>query len=305
MKKRSWTPHIVGGGVLLVATVVGVLMFRASGTVEAIGASNMQGFLLKTKLPHQMFSSANPGVILYLPPGFVADQPLDVVIYFRGFGSCINVISSDQDGPCYAGGHVHRASKILSQFQAARKNALLVIPEFRMESSDTELGTFATQAGLDAFLQECMHAVSDGIGKALQPIASISVYSHSGGWHANAQVIKTQHTVRDVVLFDSFYGDQSTFQAYALDAAQVGWPSKRFVSLYTGGRPETNSEAVARAVRAQFPNALLVQASAGVPTTADMQHPVYMKASTLSHPDVPGFYFGKFVGSSFLSTLAG
>lgn len=301
---------IAGAGVTVAGVAAATAWWLSRPSTQAANSETprvrqaaQNAVMLSTKLAHQPFASTNPGVILYLPTGFRTDLPTDVVFYWRGFGSCIKVIAGDRDDRCYPGGNVHHHSSIVSQFAATRKNALLIVPETLVESASTDLGAFGREGGFAAFMQEALQMMGSHVQTPLQPIRSYSVHSHSGGWHANAEILKRSPLVRDCSLLDSFYGDAETFEAYAMDAARVGFPAKRFVSIHTGNDPTTHTMALARKVRAQFPNAVLIQGSDGTPTIADFQHPVFVKTSVINHSDVPLFYFGKILASSYLETL--
>lgn len=246
----------------------------------------------------------SPGVIVTIPAGYNPRSGIDLVIYYRGNGSCINVIAGDVDGPCRPGGNRHRASHIVSQFIAARKNAVLVIVERLIESSDvSNFGRWRNPTGFTAFTNEIEQFVNEQLNTQAR-ISSLSLYAHSGGWSILAECMrKTNIAIRDVVLLDAFYGDVSTMTRFAMMAVEDNFPQKRFVSIHTGGIPTTNTQQLINNVRLNFPNRVLSQGSQNIPTESDLHHAVYAKYSTISHPDIPIFYFGRVLQSSFLSTI--
>lgn len=276
-----------------------------SDSLPPLPSSNRPESIYRVKMVYQPFPQNNPGAIIMVPAGFRMEEPVDLVVYFRGFGSCIEVIAGDQRAPCRPGGTLRRPSHILQQFRDARKNAVLVMPELLVEAADTNPGTFGRPGGFDQFVQELLVTLARVYDSQFPTqVRSIAIYAHSGGWGVTSHVVQKSSTpVRDVVLLDAFYGGQDVYLSYALNAAQQGFPAKRFVSVHTGGRPTDNTITLARAVRARFPASIVTQPVAGTPTAADMQHPVFIKASQIDHSNVPSFYFGRILQSSYLTNF--
>lgn len=295
-EKRVWLPVALGVGVGGVALGVGWWMVSRKETVPTA-----TGGVWELEFRTQPFR-AKPGVIVCVPDGFKPSAQVDIVIYWRGNGSCIRVIAGDENGRCRPGGNIHRASQIVSQFKQAKKNAVLVIIERIVESSNvSDFGRFDA-VGFSEFLGELVQFVQMHWG-VVAGVSSVSLYAHSGGWAILAQCLRTHPVVvRDVVLLDAFYGDLTTFTNYARSACIEGFPSKRFVSVHTGHRPTDNTIHLVRSLQANFPREVISQGIAGTPTAQQMQVPVFAKTSALEHSDVPSFYFGRILESSFLTS---
>src|SRR5258706_6784243 len=60
-------------------------------------------------------SPDHPSVIVYVPQGFNAALPIDLVVFVHGFNNCITDILGDANQPCTSGGPIRNAYQLASQ----------------------------------------------------------------------------------------------------------------------------------------------------------------------------------------------
>lgn len=172
----------------------------------------------------------DPSVHVFVPDGYRDLGAQDLVIHFHGFGT--DLASTMQS-------HLYR-----EQVYASGANAVLVVPQGPVNASSGNFGKLMGPKGLANLAREVL-VVLYREGKIEAPVlGGVTLTSHSGGYHAvalNLDPANLAPDVRQVNLFDSLYGYQSTYEDFAKTAGKV------FRSDYTqgGGTLANNQQAVA------------------------------------------------------------
>src|SRR5207253_1507641 len=105
------------------------------------------------EMPTAAFPMASgPSVAVHVPPGFDPTGPLGVQVYFHGWSNCVANVVGSTNTPCTPGGAPREASDLITQFDAAHVNALLVVPELRVDAMTGDPGAFARAGAFTAFL---------------------------------------------------------------------------------------------------------------------------------------------------------
>jgi hypothetical protein len=166
-------------------------------------------------------------VHLFVPTGFRDRDRQDVVLHFHGYNTTI-----DDTVPA----HLYR-----EHIYASGANVVLAVPQGPVNAASGDFGKLAEPDGTGDFLQEVL-IVLYRAGVIVRPVlGQVALTSHSGGYEAVAQNIEGAEQVN---LFDSLYGDVSTYQAYAEGGG-------RLRSNYTAaGGTDVNNQTLAAALAA-------------------------------------------------------
>lgn len=242
----------------------------------------------------------HPGALVHIPPGYDPTKPLDLVVYSRGMGSCVSAVAASEPTACKPGGKLRHGARLVELFDAAKVNALLIFPEFKVEQATTDPGQLKNVGGTMAFLNGVLAsapvvAALGGVRTVVPHVRSVFLASHSAGWDATGEMITAKDVpVRGVALFDSMYGNAATFKKFALRVGRGEVPNGRFSSIYIGGAPETNSVAVANELQRALPAAFVrVGAPRADLAASDFAAPpVFFKLFRTEHNLVPEKVFG-------------
>ncbi len=173
----------------------------------------------------------DPSVRVFLATGYRDRGEQDLVVHFHGFDTTVASTLTD---------------KLFQQHvYASGSNAVLVVPQGPVNAADGDFGKLMMPGGLARLLTEVL-VVLYRDGKISYPVpGELVLTSHSGGYQAVAYNLGTASmapAVKQVDLFDSLYGFDSTYEAFALAAGTV------FRSNYTaGGGTLTDNQDVAAA----------------------------------------------------------
>ncbi len=247
--------------------------------------------------------TAHPSALVYLPRGFDPTPPLSIVVFLHGFSNCVENVVRDAGAECTPGGGVRAAYALASQLEATNKNAILLVPETDYDAQTGNPGNLGATDGFRALVAETLADLAGPLhGATVADIGTVIVASHSGGYQAAAGIAsKGGIPVAEIDLLDSLYGNIADFDAWA--QAVGSSPGQRFADVYTqGGGTLANSQAMATRAAAWVPPAqLLDDRTTDTLTDAQYAHQLLFKLSALSHDGVPGYYFGKLVGTSVLA----
>ncbi len=262
-------------------------------------------------------AQTGPSVAVHVPPGFDPTPPLAVQVYFHGWSNCVANVVGPTNTPCTPGGTARRASDLITQFDAARVNALLVVPELRVDAMTGDPGAFARTGAFRAFLQELLAVrLAPVLGPHdLTDVGRLHVMAHSGGYLATAAVVRAGGitALREVVLLDALYGETTTFDGWVRgNVARFTPPATtgfRFVDVYTAsGGTMANARAMAgRAATwlrtAGLTASLLDDDTVTMLAPDDYAHPVIFKRSALSHDDTTRYYPRRLFAASGFAPL--
>lgn len=250
--------------------------------------------------------TGHPSVLVYVPANFNPAPPIAVIVYIHGWYNCILVCTADTDAPCSKGGPNRNASHLISQFEAAKKNALLVVPEVKYDFGGGDPGNLGNANGLKLLLDETLALMAPTLG-ALQTkdIARLTIASHSGGYIATADMAsKGGAAVQEIWLLDSLYGEMPAFKAWISSnlGSFAGEKSlRRFFDVYTDNAGTlANSQAFAKDIAALLPagaTSLTDDKTTATWSAAAYHKGLLFKHSALSHDGVTEYYFGQLVAS--------
>jgi hypothetical protein len=274
-----------------------------NGEVAAATLPAPAGQVVPMQLDHGAFPAigAHPNALWYVPPGFDATPPVDVIVYLHGFDNCITNVIASSNSACTPGYPLRYSYGLAAQVDGARKNVLLLAVEMPYDQASSDPGTLGSDGGLSALLSDAMAQLPSG-SATLDDLGSVVVASHSGGYRAAAGCAQRGGvTVREVWLLDSLYGSTADFDAWVqADPGSFSDGTRRFADIYTTfAGTLANSQAMAHRVAAWIPAAALVddRTSATWPA-ATYGHGALFKRSGLAHDAVPRYYFGKLVATS-------
>ena len=149
----------------------------------------------------------------------------------------------------------------------------------------------------------------------LADLSRIVLASHSGGYTALARGLDRGGlaSVREVMLFDSLYGEIPTYQAYTTGQLTRFDPSDamplRFAMVFTdGGGTAANSRALGTEIDAGLgaighPEWLLFDDTTATLAPSAFDHPLIVKHSMLSHDGVVLYYFERLAGAAGFAPL--
>lgn len=266
-----------GLGSALKAASVGILV----GAVirEASSMRLADGFTWTGRLQNAAFPDLPQSALVHAPPGFDPSKPFAVLVYFRGWGSCVTTLAGARPAPCSPGGRDRTPSDLIGQVDRSGTNTLLVMPEWRLEERSSDPGALAREGGFRAMLDEVMGSVlSPRLSRPvrLEDASRILLAAHSGGYGPLAVALRRGRLPRmdDVLLLDALYGDEATFLAHA----RAGHP---FASLFTGETTERRSRSIASAL------GVPVDGSGRPPTLEQWRQRVLIARTTTPHSNIP------------------
>ncbi len=171
----------------------------------------------------------DPSVRVFLAEGYRDRGAQDLVVHFHGFDTTLDATLA---------GHLYQ-----QQVYESGSNAVLVVPQGPVNAASGDFGKLMTPGGLARLATEVL-VVLYRDGKITHPSpGELVLTSHSGGYQAvayNLDAASMAPAVTQVDLFDSLYGFDATYEAFALASGTV------FRSNYTaGGGTLADNQAVA------------------------------------------------------------
>lgn len=264
-------------------------------------------------LAHGAFAgSGHPDVAVHVPAGYDACAPQGAIVYFHGFHNCVLNTIGSTDTECTAGAGTRTAHHLMAQLDAAHVNALLIAVEIAYDQASGATGALSNANGLSDLLSELF---DDHLGAmlgrptALTDLDRVVLASHSGGYTAVARGLDRGNVpnVREVILFDSLYGELPVYRDFTvnqLDRFDPGGTAPlRFAMVFTdGGGTDANSRALAGEIGAGLttlghPAWLLFDDTTATLDTAAFDNPLIVKHSALSHDGCVLYYFQRFVSA--------
>ena len=166
-------------------------------------------------------------VALFIPKAFQPGAKIDLVVHFHGWRHTVAGTLEEY--------------KLIEQFAASGKNAILIVPQGPRNAPDSFGGKLEDPDGFRKFLAEAMDQLRvAGVWNGAQvEIGNIILSGHSGGYHVMAAILDhggLSDQIREMWLFDALYGNTGNFVAW--QKAQGG----RLLDLYTdhgGTKAET------------------------------------------------------------------
>jgi hypothetical protein len=166
---------------------------------------------------------------MFIPKAFRPRAKIDLVVHFHGWRHTVAGTLEEY--------------KLIEQFAASGKNAILIVPQGPRNAPDSFGGKLEDPDGFRKFLAEAMEQLR-GAGAwsgTNVEIGNVILSGHSGGYHVMAAILDRgglSDQIRETWLFDALYGNTENFVAW--QKAQGG----RLLDLYTdhgGTKSETLS----------------------------------------------------------------
>jgi len=163
-------------------------------------------------------------VAMFVPTGFRAGSQIDFVVHFHGWNNNVtNALAK---------------YRLLDQFCASGRNAILIVPQGPRNADDSFGGKLEDAGGFARFMDEAAGNLrARGVIDAKAKIGRVILSGHSGGYEVISAIIArgglTDH-VREVWLFDALYAHAERFVLW------FDHHDGRFVDIYTahGGTME-------------------------------------------------------------------
>jgi hypothetical protein len=235
-------------------------------------------------------SADHPNVIVYVPQGFGADAPTDVVMFLHGYSNCAANVLGDTDSPCTSGGAVRPAAHLASQLDESGRNALVVVPELAFDQSTADPGALGGSGGFHALLAETLAALPAPLGPiAFDHLGRVFVVAHSGGYAAAASMVTIGDvSIQEVWLLDALYGDTASFKQWMqTDVASFVSVARRFANVYTTGTATTSQAMASDTATWIDPSALVDDRASDDWPDATYHHGALFKYTSAAHDDVP------------------
>jgi D-alanyl-D-alanine carboxypeptidase/D-alanyl-D-alanine-endopeptidase (penicillin-binding protein 4) len=168
---------------------------------------------------------SNSDVAIFIPKNFRATDKVDFVVHFHGWNNTVAGTLAQ--------------FKLIEQFSASGKNAILIVPEGPHYAPDSFGGKLEDTNGFKNFMAEAVEKIgaSGAISETNFEIGNIIISGHSGGYHVMAAILDhggLSEKIREAWLFDALYGNTQNFVAWQKN--QHG----RLLDIYTdhGGTKE-------------------------------------------------------------------
>ncbi|MCW5552819.1 MAG: hypothetical protein KIS67_11750 [Verrucomicrobiae bacterium] len=141
-------------------------------------------------------------VALFIPRGFRETTNIDLVVHFHGWDNSV------------AG--TLETFKLIEQFAASGRNAVLIVPEGPRNASDSFGGKLEDADGFKRFVEEAMTVLHQqaGFQESNSATGRIVLSGHSGGYRVIAAILERgglSSKVKEVWLFDALYAETDKF----------------------------------------------------------------------------------------------
>lgn len=157
-------------------------------------------------------------VAMFIPKNFRVTDRVDFVVHFHGWRHTVAGTLPEY--------------KLIDQFAAAGRNAILIVPQGPYNVPDSFGGKLEDTNGFSRFMAEAVDKLraSGALGRTNFSIGKIILSGHSGGYEVMSAIVDhggLSDKIREVWLFDALYAGTERFVAW--QKAQAG----RFVDIYT------------------------------------------------------------------------
>lgn len=249
------------------------------------------GFLVRTHLKNAAFPSPDRAeghdyegkhysaeanysdntVLVFIPRRLYWGQRTDFIVHFHGWWN-----SADS---------VLNTFRLAEQLIAAKKNAILVLPQGPKNAPDSHGGKLEEPGAFLRFMAELADSIASATTKPRVAGGSIILSGHSGAYRVMANILEKggmDEAIREVWLFDGLYGDTDRFLNWMVK------PPRRFVNIFTrtGGTLD-NSQALDRALMAK-PNMFFYRFGTEATITDDLlkANRIFQIQTGLDHNEV-------------------
>jgi poly(3-hydroxybutyrate) depolymerase len=163
-------------------------------------------------------------VLLSIPSGFNPGRQPAIVVFFHG-----NNATLERD--------VVRRQQVANQLARSGLNAVLVAPQFAVDTPDSSAGRFWEPGFFRRFLEEAAEKLAafaakagNANVKAAFENAPVIVVAYSGGYDPAAYSLQlggAENRVRGVILLDALFGEIDKFAEWIAPAVSSSRPIRR------------------------------------------------------------------------------
>lgn len=155
-------------------------------------------------------------VLIVVPPGFKAGRTVDIVCWFHGWRNHIDSVVS--------------YFEIANQFIAAKRNAVLIIPESAKNAPDSYGGKLEQKEMFSLLLQDVLAKLKkEKTVPRKAGIGSTVLAGHSGAFRVMAFIMQQGGTeINEAFLFDGMYGQVDKYITWLQSDT-----SHHFINMYT------------------------------------------------------------------------
>lgn len=230
-------------------------------------------------------------VAIFVPRDFRPTARVDFVVHFHGWRHHIENTLSEY--------------KLIEQFIAAGRNAILVVPQGPYDAPDSFGGKLEDAGGFQRFMDDVMETLRKKGIIANGALGSIILSGHSGGYHVMSGIVArggvSEH-IREVWLFDALYGQRELFWNWF-----AKYPGSRMIDIYTlhGGTKE-ESENFMTWCKEQQPSIPFLSKNESNVTDRDLrQNRLIFIYSALEHNEVvyKEHQFARYLKTSRLASI--
>ncbi|MDD5766642.1 MAG: hypothetical protein PHW79_10410 [Candidatus Marinimicrobia bacterium] len=146
--------------------------------------------------PHYSDSS----VAIFIPKNYRQTDQVDIVVHFHGWYNNIDSVLS--------------TFKLIEQFSASEKNAILIVPQGPREAPDSFGGKLEDPAGFSRFISDVLAFLKQNNKIKTQDLGNIILSGHSGGYHVISYILMRgglSDKIGEVYLFDALYGQTEKY----------------------------------------------------------------------------------------------
>ncbi|HEY3352376.1 MAG TPA: hypothetical protein VGQ83_03940 [Polyangia bacterium] len=202
---------------LLTPVVVAAVV--AGGAARAVAAAPTPA-TFTLSLPATAPNPSHPEVLVRVPATFAPGGPVNLVVFLHGWSTCVAVVAAAADAPCRPGGKRRPAMDVVAQFDAARVNALLVVPQLAFDAPSSDPGRLGAPGGLRRLVADVLAApaLAPALGarRGLADLGRVVVFAHSGGILPLGRVLLTGGVpVSEAHLLDALYRHHDEIYAWA------------------------------------------------------------------------------------------
>lgn len=209
-------------------------------------------------------------VAIFIPKAFRETGRVDFVIYFHGWYNTVTGTLS--------------TFKVIEQFTASGKNAVLVVPEGPHNAPDSFGGKLEDPDGFKRFMAELTATLKQrGVLKTDFAVGNIILSGHSGGYRVMSAIVDRggmSANVKEVWLFDALYAETEKFLAWS--DREHG----RLLNIYTDkGGTKDDSEAMMERLKKRGTRFLATEETKLTPDELQTNKLVFIHTD-LGHNDV-------------------
>ncbi len=227
--------------------------------LAAAAPAGAQGRTIELDLAHgATIRQDAPEAIAHVPEGLDASGPVALVVMLHGYSGCARVLASHApDAQCRPRDRAEPGFGWADAHEAAGTRSVLLIPQLAWRARDGSPQRLTIAGEAARMIDESLAALAPVLGATLthRTVASITIAAHSAAFETTLAILRHGGIeVRNVVLFDALYSGGPAFLDWAAGGTE-GRP-RTLVSLATGGRTWTRTEALLADARRRAPEAV-------------------------------------------------